>query len=107
MRGFLRKAPAIMAILVPFPARRVDGMDKWKKPVAYCPTCGKRSFDIQMSNKRCIQRINDEPCFGTTISALGVDDWAECTACAGSGWNNGKRCDECANSGWMFVRKRL
>ena len=77
------------------------------KPAGYCPSCGKRSFDIQLSNKRCVQKINDERCVGSTISALGVDDWARCTACSGSGWTNGKRCQQCANSGWLFVRKGL
>jgi hypothetical protein len=80
-------------------------MDKRQKPVAYCASCGKRTFDIQLSNKRCVQQANDERCFGTTISALGVEDWAECKACAGSGWINGRRCEQCANSGWVFARK--
>jgi len=35
-------------------------MDKRQKPVAYCASCGKRTFDIQLSNKRCVQQANDE-----------------------------------------------
>ena len=80
-------------------------MDKRQKPAAFCPTCKKRSYDIQLSNKRCVQRVNNGRCVGITISAIGINDWVECATCSGSGWIEGKRCVECANSGWLFVRK--
>ncbi len=78
-------------------------MEKRPKPVTCCTICGKVGYQIALTNERCEQMINRERCRGTNQSAIGVNDWKECSACSGTG-GTVEICARCDGVGWLFVR---
>jgi hypothetical protein len=53
------------------------------------------------------QRRNGKPCAGHFGSAIGVNDWTECTRCGGTGRTSDARCDLRGGEGWFYARKGI
>ena len=60
-------------------------------PTDHCTRCGKRNFNLSLSNQRCTERPislgkpKGERCKGFFRSAVAPGDWTECSTCGGQG----------------------
>jgi len=74
------------------------------QPFARCTQCGETTTSANAINRRHIESSGAKPCTGTFRSAIGENDWAECTACGTTGRVGDKTCDSCNGEGWLYAR---
>lgn len=82
--------------------------NKLSRPVARCTRCGEVTNAVDAINASCRRKVGDgKRCRGLMRSAVGMDDWTECTACEATGYSEQKRCDLCQGVGWHYTRDSL
>jgi DnaJ-class molecular chaperone len=76
------------------------------RPKAFCDACGAVSTYTEHINRHCVSVLNpgdEEPvrCEGVFRAAVDARDWAECSACRGTGMRDDKPCGQCDGAGWL------
>jgi DnaJ-class molecular chaperone len=78
-------------------------MGKMQMPVTVCSDCGAHGYIIQLADRKCRRMVHGERCKGINQRALRECDWAECSTCAGTGFEGKRYCRQCDGSGWVFL----
>jgi hypothetical protein len=81
-------------------------MGKRPLPVTRCTNCGKAGYTISRANGPCARVVNGNRCKGLNQSAIGENDWIECSSCRGTGVI-AANCPHCDGAGWIVVQGKM